>query len=50
VVDKALFEGEWYYSWTVIDMRYSGVSDTLGTYVGDTSSAGGPREITIFGT
>lgn len=39
VVDKTLFQGEWYYSWTVIDNRYTGTAtDTLSTYVGDTSS------------
>jgi hypothetical protein len=39
IAEKSLFEGEWYYSWTVIDNRYTGTaSDTLGTYVGDTSS------------
>ncbi len=38
VVDKSLFQGEWYYSWTVIDNRYTGTAtDTLSTYVGDTS-------------
>lgn len=38
VVDKSLFQGEWYYSWTVIDNRYTGTAtDILSTYVGDTS-------------
>jgi hypothetical protein len=38
VVDKSLFQGEWYYSWTVIDNRYTGTAtDTLSTFVGDTS-------------
>ena len=32
VVDKSLFQGEWYYSWTVIDNRYTGTAtDTLST-------------------
>ena len=30
---KTLFQGEWYYSWTVIDNRYTGTAtDTLSTY------------------
>ena len=38
VVEKSLFQGEWYYSWTVIDNRYTSTdSDALGTYVGDTA-------------
>ena len=38
VVDKSLFQDEWYYSWTVIDNRYTGTAtDALSTYVGDTS-------------